>query len=97
MGWGIVEDGGIVDLSDDPSLPYADASQALRSETVLDLAMSACGRTPQHRVQDVTLLSPLPSPRLVLVVEGDRIVRLCDVEILDPGSLLAAGDGCWPR
>jgi hypothetical protein len=91
IGWGLVEDDGIVDLSEDPSLPYADASEALRSETVLDLAMSACGLAPQHRLEDVTLLAPLPSPRQVLVVDGDRTTQIDRPEILHAGTDLPGG------
>lgn len=91
MGWGIVEDDGIIDLSRDPSLPYADASEALRSETVMDLAMSACGLTPQHRLEDVTLLAPLPAPGCVLVVDGERITRHERLDILEPASQIPDG------
>lgn len=90
-GWGLIEDDGIVDLSEDPSLPYADASEALRSETVLDLAMSACGLTPQHRLEDVTLLAPLPAPGRVLVVDGEQVTHLARPDVHDAGTDLPGG------
>lgn len=91
IGWGLVEGDGIVDLSADPSLPYADASEALRSETVLDLAMSACGLAPQHRLEEVTLLAPLPAPGRVLVAEGGRITHLPQPVVHAAGSAVPDG------
>ncbi|MBM0126384.1 fumarylacetoacetate hydrolase family protein [Pimelobacter simplex] len=91
VGWGLVEGDGVVDLSDDPSLPYADASEALRSETVMDLAMSACGLTPQHRLEDVTLLAPLPAPGRVLVVDDGRVAQLDRPDVHDTGTDLPGG------
>lgn len=91
IGWGLLEGDGIIDLSRDPSLPYADASEALRSETVMDLAMSACGLRAHHPVDEVELLAPLPSPRTVLLVTEDGITELERVEVLDPGTTRSQG------
>ncbi|WP_408896840.1 Rv2993c-like domain-containing protein [Nocardioides sp. R1-1] len=90
-GWGLVEGDGIVDLSGDPSLPYADASEALRSETVMDLALSACGLAPQHRLAEVTLLAPLPAPRRVLVVIDGQITELDQPEVARAGTAMPGG------
>jgi hypothetical protein len=91
VGWGLVEGDGIVDLSGDPSLPYADASEALRSETVLDLAMAACGLAPQHRLEDVVILAPLPAPERVLVVDGGQTTQLECPIVRDAGMKLSDG------
>lgn len=92
-GWGLVEGDGIVDLSTNSSLPYADASEALRSETVMDLALAACGVAPQHRVSDVELLAPLPAPGRVLLVEGSALVPLDVVDVVGPGHQLPGAVG----
>lgn len=91
VGWGLVEGDRIVDLSGDPSLPYADASEALRSETVMDLAMSACGMAPQHRLEDVLLLAPLPAPGRVLVVDGGQVGELVRPVVRDAAMDLQGG------
>lgn len=91
VGWGLVEGDGIVDLSGDPSLPYADASEALRSETVMDLALSACGLSPHHRLEDVLLLAPLPAPGRVLVADDREIVRLEQPVVRDAAADLPEG------
>ena len=91
IGWGLVEGDGIVDLSVDPSLPYADASEALRSETVMDLAMSACGLAPHHRLEDVTILAPLPAPGRVLVVDGDQVAELDRPDVRAAGTEIPEG------
>lgn len=91
VGWGLVEGDGIVDLSGQPSLPYADASEALRNETVMDLAMSACGVAPQHRLEDVLLLAPLPAPDRVLVVDSGQVTELVRPVVRDAATSLPGG------
>ncbi|MFI5496295.1 fumarylacetoacetate hydrolase family protein [Actinoplanes sp. NPDC051859] len=99
--WGLVEDDAVLDLTHTPGLPYADASEALAAETVMDLAMAACGRKPDHRLSDVTLLAPLSRPRRLLWIapatrEPSNLMGALAAsghEVAESGTPLAASAG----
>lgn len=66
--WGLVEGDGIIDLGAVDGVGYRDASEALATETAMDIAMLACGRSPDIAIDDVELRPPVPRPAKILCV-----------------------------
>jgi len=66
--WGVVEDGGVIDLGARAGTDYPSASEALAVETVMDIAMAAAGLRPDLALEEIELLPPAPRPGKIICV-----------------------------
>jgi 2-keto-4-pentenoate hydratase/2-oxohepta-3-ene-1,7-dioic acid hydratase in catechol pathway len=66
--YGAVTDGGIVDLSARHAKDYPTLREVIAAGALTRLAEAAAGRTPDHALDAVTWLPPIPAPEKIICI-----------------------------
>lgn len=66
--YGAVVDGGIVDLSARFGKEYPTLREAIAGGALSKLADAASGRSPDHTLEAITLLPPIPAPEKIICI-----------------------------
>ncbi|MBR0992368.1 fumarylacetoacetate hydrolase family protein [Bradyrhizobium japonicum] len=68
IGYGAVLQGGIVDLSARYAKDYPTLREVIAAGKLVSLAEEAAGRTPDHALDDITWLPPVPAPEKIICI-----------------------------
>jgi 2-keto-4-pentenoate hydratase/2-oxohepta-3-ene-1,7-dioic acid hydratase in catechol pathway len=66
--YGVVVEGGIVDLSARHAKDYPTLRDVIAAGKLVSLAEEAAGRAPDHAIGDITWLPPIPSPEKIICI-----------------------------
>ncbi len=67
-GYGAVVDGGLVDLSTRFGKQYPTLREAIAAGALTSLAEDAARRSPDHALEEVAFLPPIPSPEKIICI-----------------------------
>lgn len=68
VGFGAVLEGGVVDLSARYAKDYPTLREVIAAGKLVSLAEEAAGRTPDHALDDITWLPPVPAPEKIICI-----------------------------
>ncbi|WP_413805770.1 hypothetical protein [Streptomyces sp. OE57] len=69
--WGLLEGAEVLDLGARPAFEAPTLIEALRGDDLMGIAMNSVGLAPDHKLDDVDLLPPIPQPPRIIRFDGD--------------------------
>ncbi|MGW2342577.1 fumarylacetoacetate hydrolase family protein [Streptomyces sp. NPDC001661] len=84
--WGILEGAKVIDLGARPAFEAPTLAIALRDDDLMGIAMNAVGLPPDHSLDNVEVLAPIPHPSRRVVRTGSDVHERRNARALAPPS-----------